>query len=58
MKINEAVNLLMEGGKIRLSDWDADEYIQIKEGEFADESGLPFSFSPWMFDYEWQTYSK
>jgi len=56
MKINEAVNLLMEGGKIRLSDWDADEYIQIKEGEFADESGLPFSFSPWMFDYEWQTY--
>ena len=57
MTINEAVNLLRENGKVRLPDWDADEYIQIKDGEFADESGWSFSFSPWMFDCEWQTYS-
>jgi hypothetical protein len=50
MNINQAVQHMVDGGKVRLDYWEEDEYITIKNGEFIDNWEQEFVMSPFMFE--------
>jgi len=41
---------MVDGAKVAHYDWELNEYIQIIEGEFYDETGDLFTLSPWMLN--------
>ena len=50
MNINQAVQHMKDGGKVRPELWEDDEYITIKNGDFISSWGEQFVLTP--FDFE------
>lgn len=48
--LEELLPEMRKGAKVAHYDWDLDEHITIKDGEFCNEAGNLFTLSPWMLD--------
>jgi len=46
----DLIDVMVSGAKVAHYDWELNEYIQIIEGEFYDETGDLFTLSPWMLN--------
>ena len=48
--LEELLPEMRKGAKVAHYDWDLNEFITIKDGEFYDEKDNLFTLSPWMLD--------